>query len=84
VLTVCSESVIKVSHDGFPGRKGLSRWNGSFVLVVRGRCQDRISLCSLWCPRTWLGDQAGVKFKDPPASASWVHQHHLAELSSSR
>jgi hypothetical protein len=34
--------------------------------------QDKISLCSPDCPRTCSIDQGGLKFRDPPASASLV------------
>jgi hypothetical protein len=33
---------------------------------------DRASLCSIGCSRICSGDQAGFKFRDPPASASQV------------
>jgi hypothetical protein len=32
--------------------------------------QDRDSLCSSSCPRTHFVEQAGLKLRDPPASAS--------------
>jgi hypothetical protein len=32
--------------------------------------QDRVSLCSLGCPGTHFVDQAGLKLRNPPASAS--------------
>ena len=31
---------------------------------------DRVSLCSSGCPRTHSVDQAGLEFRNPPASAS--------------
>jgi hypothetical protein len=34
--------------------------------------QDRVSLCSPGCPGTHSVDQAGLKLRDPPASASQV------------
>jgi hypothetical protein len=34
--------------------------------------RDRVSLCSPGCPGTHSVDQAGLKLKDPPASASQV------------
>jgi hypothetical protein len=34
--------------------------------------QDRVSLCSPGCPRTHSVDQAGLKLRNPPASASRV------------
>ena len=37
-----------------------------------------VSLCSLGCPRTCFIDQAGLKLRDPPASAS-----RMLELKSS-
>jgi hypothetical protein len=39
-----------------------------FFLVFR----DRVSLCSLGCPGTHSVDQAGLKLRNPPASASLV------------
>jgi hypothetical protein len=39
-----------------------------FVLVFR----DRVSLCSPGCPGTYSVDQAGLKLRNPPASASQV------------
>jgi hypothetical protein len=33
---------------------------------------DRVSLCSLGCPRTHFVDQAGLELRNPPASASQV------------
>jgi hypothetical protein len=41
-----------------------------FFLVGGG--QDRISLCSPGCPGTHYVDQAGLKLRNPPASASQV------------
>jgi hypothetical protein len=46
-----------------------------FSLVVVGvgdEVQDRVSLCSPGCPGTHSVDQAGLKGRDPPASASQV------------
>jgi hypothetical protein len=34
--------------------------------------RDRVSLCSLGCPGTHSVDQAGLKLRNPPASASQV------------
>jgi hypothetical protein len=34
--------------------------------------RDRVSLYSPGCPRTHSVDQAGLKLRNPPASASWV------------
>jgi hypothetical protein len=34
--------------------------------------QDRVSLCSPGCPGTYFVDQAGLKLRNPPASASQV------------
>jgi hypothetical protein len=39
-----------------------------FVLLF----PDRVSLCSLGCPRTHSVDQFSFKLRDPPASASQV------------
>jgi hypothetical protein len=33
---------------------------------------DRVSLCSPGCPRSWSVDEAGLEFRDLPASASQV------------
>jgi hypothetical protein len=40
-----------------------------FLVVV---FQDRVSLCSPGCPGTHILDQAGLKLRDLPASASRV------------
>jgi hypothetical protein len=40
---------------------------GWLVLFV---FRDRVSLCSLGCPRTHSVDQAGLKLRNPLASAS--------------
>jgi hypothetical protein len=37
-----------------------------------GFFQDRVSLCSLGCPGTHFVEQAGLKLRNPPASASQV------------
>jgi hypothetical protein len=42
-----------------------------FVLVF-GFFRDRVSLCSPGCPGTHSVDQADLKLRNPPASASWV------------
>jgi hypothetical protein len=34
--------------------------------------RDRVSLCSPGCPGTHFVDQAGLKLRNPPASASRV------------
>jgi hypothetical protein len=34
--------------------------------------RDRVSLCSPGCPETHSVDQAGLKLRNPPASASGV------------
>ena len=39
-----------------------------FILDFR----DRVSLCSPGCPGTHFVDQAGLEFRNPPASASQV------------
>jgi hypothetical protein len=39
-----------------------------FIFVFR----DRVSLCSPGCPGTHSVDQAGLKLRNPPASASQV------------
>jgi hypothetical protein len=50
------------------GKTGVLSWSQTFCLFV---CfQDRVSLCSPGCPGTHFVDQAGFKFRDPPASAS--------------
>lgn len=41
---------------------------------------NRVSLCSPNCPRTCCIDQAGLKFREPPASASsttWLSKSFL-------
>jgi hypothetical protein len=47
----------------------LSPPNFFFFFLV---FQDRVSLCSPGCPRTHSVDQAGLKLRNPPASASQV------------
>jgi hypothetical protein len=37
-----------------------------FIMVFR----DRVPLCSFGCPGTHFVDQAGLKLRNPPASAS--------------
>jgi hypothetical protein len=44
---------------------------GVFFLLVFG-FPDRVSLCSPGCPGTHSVEQAGLKFRNPPASASQV------------
>ena len=77
-----------------PGR--LQRWDrhslrSHWLLAMNGHCfwflWDRVSLCSLGaCPRTSSVDQAGLKFRDLPASASLsseitgMHRHHHLAL----
>ncbi|GAB1285643.1 DDB1- and CUL4-associated factor 6 [Apodemus speciosus] len=39
---------------------------------LRSRYLDRVSLCSPGCPGTYSVDQAGLKLRNPPASASQV------------
>jgi hypothetical protein len=41
-------------------------------VFLGGGVQDRISLCSLGCPSTHSGDQAGLKLRALSASASRV------------
>jgi hypothetical protein len=43
-----------------------------FVVFVLFCFQDRVSLCSPACPGTHFVDQAGLKLRNPPASASPV------------
>jgi hypothetical protein len=42
---------------------GSFLWGGGVV-------QDRVSMCSPGCPGTHFVDQAGLKLRNPPASAS--------------
>jgi hypothetical protein len=42
------------------------------VVIVFGFFRDRVSLCSSGCPGTHFVDQAGLKLRNPPASASRV------------
>jgi hypothetical protein len=46
-------------------------YNAIFVVVVVV-FRDRVSLCSLGCPGTHSVDQAGLKLRNLPASASQV------------
>ena len=43
-----------------------------FGFFVFSGFQDRVSLCSPGCPGTHFVDQAGLKRRNPPASASQV------------
>lgn len=47
---------------------------GVVVVVVVLVSPDRISLCSSGCPGTPYVDQAGLKCRDPPASASQIQE----------
>jgi hypothetical protein len=42
------------------------------ILLLFWFCQDRVSLCSPGCPGTHSVDQAGLKLRNLPASASQV------------
>jgi hypothetical protein len=44
----------------------------TFVFVVVVVFRDRVSLCSCGCPGAHFVDQAGLKLRNPPASASQV------------
>jgi hypothetical protein len=53
----------------------LFGWLVGFVLfcfVLGGGVRDRVSLCSPDCPGTHSVDQAGLKLRNPSASASQV------------
>jgi hypothetical protein len=43
-----------------------------FLILFLLAFQDRVSLCSSDCPGTHSVDQAGLKLRNPPASASQV------------
>jgi hypothetical protein len=43
-----------------------------FLFLFLFLFRDRVSLCSPGCPGTHLVDQAGLEFRNPPASASQV------------
>jgi hypothetical protein len=49
--------------------KGKAVHTSTFFVVV---FRDRVSLCSPGCPGTHSVDQAGLKLRNPPASASQV------------
>jgi hypothetical protein len=49
---------------------GLFQGELFFFLVLVFR--DRVSLCSPGCPGSHFVDQAGIKLRNPPASASQV------------
>jgi hypothetical protein len=49
----------------------LSVFDGSFCFCF-WFFQDRVSLCSPGCPGTHSVDQAGLKLRNLPASASWM------------
>ena len=57
--------VIFFKHLGF-----CMVWN--FFLKFCFVFRDRVSLCSPGCPEIHFVDQAGLKFRDPPASVSRV------------
>jgi hypothetical protein len=59
-------------HFVTPNNPGLPRFTGSSVFVFVFVFQDRVSLCSPGCPGTHSVDQAGLKLRNPPASASQV------------
>jgi hypothetical protein len=42
------------------------------LLLIICFFRDRVSLCSPGCPGTHFVDQAGLEFRNPPASASQV------------
>ena len=42
------------------------------IIIIIFVFRDRVSLCSLGCPGTHFVKQAGLKFRNPPASASGV------------
>jgi hypothetical protein len=60
-----------VGTQGYRLRKAPLRYT---ALLSLGRIffffKDRISLCSPGCPGTHSVDQAGLKLRNPPASAS--------------
>jgi hypothetical protein len=56
-----------------PSDEVKSKLLGFFVFVfVFYFFRDRVSLCSLGCPGTHSVDQAGLEFRNLPASASQV------------
>jgi hypothetical protein len=44
----------------------------SYLFIYFWVFRDRVSLCSPGCPGTHFVDQAGLKLRNPPASASQV------------
>ena len=44
------------------------KWQRNFFVIF----WDRVSLCISGCPRTCSVDQAGLKLRNLPASASWL------------
>ena len=49
-------------------QQGMLSGRISFVRLFGFGFRDRVSLCSLGCPRTCSVDQAGLKLRDLPAS----------------
>jgi hypothetical protein len=69
--------------EGHFVRKSKSKWRGGFsritflllfiaLFFVLFCFRERVSLYSPGCPGTHFVDQAGLKLRNPPASASWV------------
>ena len=50
----------------------LHKFTNFFVCLFVLFFRDRVSLCSLGCPGTHFVDQAGLKMRNPPASAYQV------------
>jgi hypothetical protein len=68
-IVVSDGEALKRDED-FPC--GLILYGFGFWSLVFGFFRDRVSLCSPGCPGTHSVDQAGLKLRNPPASASLV------------
>jgi hypothetical protein len=70
--------VLNTDHTGWWEGEGVwPKWCGpscflEVLLLTFFFSWDRVSLYSPGCPGTHFVDQAGLKLRNPPASASWV------------
>jgi hypothetical protein len=62
---------LAVSNDGLEFHDIASALSTLFLFLFGLFCfRDRVSLCSPGCPGTHFVEQAGLKLRNPPASAS--------------
>jgi hypothetical protein len=71
-LCFVSNSKILIKTAVFKGKCGFFCFVLFFVCLFVCLFQDRVSLCSPGCPGTHSVDQAGLKLRNPLASASQV------------